>query len=802
GSAYCQINLTGRSILPNGRIVQPLGTTVQLAPHPFGLVLSPDGTVAVTANSGIRPFSISILTGINSAEVKVRQIPEGAANDKGVLESVFMGLAITADNRSVYVAGGQANKIFHFDLQSGAKIDSIDCAVLGADGTDYRDGYLGELRLSPSGDRLYAIDQIGFRLLVIDTKERKILHHIPTGRYPFGLALSPDGHHAFVANVGMFEYAYFRHLDTARLKATALDFPAFGFGSPEMRDGIQNDSVSIPGLGDPNVPASFSVWKFDLKAAQPQVVKKIKTGVLVGDLVDGIPAVGGAGPNSVVATERYAFVSNGNNDAISVIDFNTDTVVFNIPLRPEPLLAPYRGVGPFGLALSPDQRRLYVAASGLNAVAVVDVASRAVLGYLPVGAFPSKLAVTPDGRRLVVANAKGYGSGPNGGPKFKEGAAGHYIGNLMYGSVTILEIPDDSKLPALTKQVINQNFSLAPANDARFKSRGDNPIPLYPNQRESPIKHLVFISKENRTYDEVFGQLKQGRGEPSMARYGLNRTFAKRNTQDTLRNIDVMPNHLALARRFGVSDNFYVDSDVSADGHRWLVNTYPNQWMETGVAAAYGGGRREKAFSKAPGSFGFVGASGAIYPEDYNEAGSMWDHLDRHKVDFFNFGFGVELAANISDKGIRLSHGAQFKPDSFLGKAMKNGSPAAALLSKAVNQNYLFTSSINTKGIDLKSLLGEAKMQLAKVSKDAKESQMGWMLDMFKDMIPVYENVTGITQVMYLAAQPQMGAPLFNVVSIVESSDATGFRTGIKKTMATMNSVKCLSQPTRHGWRR
>ena len=150
----------------------------------------------------------------------------------------------------------------------------------------------------------------------------------------------------------------------------------------------------------------------------------------------------------------------------------------------------------------------------------------------------------------------------------------------------------------------------------------------------------------------------------------------------------------------------------------------------------------------------------------------------------------VMLAANISDKGIRLSHAAQFKPDSFLGKALKNGSPAAALLSKAVNQNYLFASSINTKGIDLKSLLGEAQTQLAKVSKDAKESQMGWMLDMFKDMIPVYENVTGLTQTMYLASQPQMGTPLFNVVSIIESSDAKGFRSGLKKAMAALNNVK------------
>jgi len=104
-----------------------------------------------------------------------------------------------------------------------------------------------------------------------------------------------------------------------------------------------------------------------------------------------------------------------------------------------------------------------------------------------------------------------------------------------------------------------------------------------------------------------------------------------------------MPNHLALANRFTISDNFYVDADVSADGHVWLTNTYPNQWMETHHPAAYGGKRNFKAASKAPGKFGMTGSAGAIFPESYNEAGSMWDHLFRNGKEFYNFGFGVEF---------------------------------------------------------------------------------------------------------------------------------------------------------------
>ncbi|MFN8134618.1 MAG: hypothetical protein U0Z17_05145 [Bacteroidales bacterium] len=169
----------------------------------------------------------------------------------------------------------------------------------------------------------------------------------------------------------------------------------------------------------------------------------------------------------------------------------------------------------------------------------------------------------------------------------------------------------------------------------------NNPIPLSPATKTSPIKHIVFISKENRTYDEILGQVKGAEGDTTLARYGRNRTFTNRNKSSRIENATVMPNHLKLAESFCFSDNFYVDSDVSADGHRWLVNTYPNEWVEATTPANYGGNREYRDDSKAPGNLGMNGASGAIYPEDYNEAGSMWDHLARHKVSYYNFGFSV-----------------------------------------------------------------------------------------------------------------------------------------------------------------
>jgi YVTN family beta-propeller protein len=400
--------------------------------------------------------------------------------------------------------------------------------------------------------------------------------------------------------------------------------------------------VKVHGLGDPNVPESFSVWAIEVSNPEAaHVTAKIKTGHLVGDLVEDIPAVGGSSPNSIVATDRYVFVSNGNNDNITVIDPGTDSIVTEIFLKPHRAIQHFRGVIPFGLAVSPDQQRLYVAESGINAIGVIDIPSLKVTGHIPAGWFPSKLKVTPDGKRLIIANAKGFGSGPNGGQNFRAGPEGSYIGSLMKGTVQVVDVPTDDELIELTKKVIENNFQITNSNSPEHNWRKDNPVPLFGGEKESPIKYIVFISKENRTYDEIFGQVEKGNGDPSIARYGYNAGFTNRAKTDSVQNVTVMPNHLKLAGEFALADNFYVDSDVSADGHRWLVNTYPNEWVESTAPASYGGNRHFKYNSDAPGIYGMTGSAGAIFPEDYNEAGSMWEHLERHGIDFFNFGFGI-----------------------------------------------------------------------------------------------------------------------------------------------------------------
>ncbi|MBC7890695.1 MAG: hypothetical protein H7Y12_00655, partial [Sphingobacteriaceae bacterium] len=480
GNRPTAVNPAGETVIPNGRIVRPIGRTYRIAPHPYGLTLSSDGKTVVTANSGTNPFSISILKNIFSGNPAITQIPNSPKTDDDLLAAVFMGLAVSPDNRVVYVAGGTTNKIFIFDLNTGKKLGEISGngpRSNGADTTTYADGYLGDLVLTKDGKTLYAVDQIGFRLLIVDTKTRQVVANVPTGRYPFGVTLSPDEKTVYVANVGVFQYSFAKGIDRKRVKETAMKFPPFAYGSQQMREGFKTDSLDIPGLGDPNVPESFSVWAID--AATRQVTAKVKTGILVGEMVEGIPAVGGSSPNSVVAGERYVFVSNGNNDNISVLDPREGKIVKTIPLQLDPRLGRYRGAIPFGLALSPDGKRLYVAESGLNAVAVVDVPTLSVLGHLPVGWFPSKLKVSSDGKKLVVANAKGYGSGPNAGKGFKVGPEGAYIGSLMKGSVTVLDIPSDAALKAETERVVGYNFKFtappAPEGGATLSPRKTPP---------------------------------------------------------------------------------------------------------------------------------------------------------------------------------------------------------------------------------------------------------------------------------------------------------------------------------------
>lgn len=621
GQTPAQILRTGTTVLPSGRLLTPQGRQWTVAPHPFGLCLSRDGRTLVTANSGTGPFSVTILRDPWTPSPSIRQIPPGVSTDNNVLRSVFMGLAFAADHRTLFVSGGDDGSIHLFDTMTGVKKESVSCNTT-VNGQPFKESFIGDLWLSRDGKTLYAVDQANFRLVIVDVPERRVTGSVAVGRYPFAVQGAPDDNTVYVANVGMFEYR--------PVEGGTLGYPPFGVPSREAREGTTVDGKRAPGLGDPNAPESFSVWGVDVSdPSRPRVTSKVKTGTLVGQSTDlAFPAVGGSSPNSLAVTPTRVYVTNGNNDSVQVIDRKSHRVVSTVALSPDSGVK-VRGVLPFGLALSPNGRRLYVAEAGLNAVAVIDTGTLKVLGHIPVGWYPSKIQVSPDGGTLYVSNAKGWGSGPNGGRDFRAGPEGTYIGGLMKGTVSVLGVPSLGELAKLTAKVrANNGFPLpAPSSNLADVRR--------------VIKYIVYITKENRTFDEVLGDLDGVRGDASLARYGKNSTVSATG-QPTLSGISVMPNHRALAERFAINDNFYADGDVSADGHRWLVGIYPNEWLETQVAAAYGGAA---GFSTStPGRRAFFGSNASSMPEDYNEAGSLFDHLARWKIPFRNYGEGFELA--------------------------------------------------------------------------------------------------------------------------------------------------------------
>jgi len=280
---------------------------------------------------------------------------------------------------------------------------------------------------------------------------------------------------------------------------------------------------------------------------------------------------------------------------------------------------------PFGLCLSKDEKTLYVTCLGLNAVAVIDVISMKTKGFIPTGWGPTRVLLSADEKMMYISSSRGYGAGPNGGKGFKPPVQGSYVGDIQLGTFQQLKTPNAAELAKLTQEVLSYTFvqkSMANRGNKTFNIRGN---------LNSPIKHIVYITKENRTYDEIFGQFKGANGDSTIARYGLGRTV--RDSAHVFENVHVMPNHHLISKAFSMSDNFYCDSDASIHGHHWMMGVIPNEWVETNSSVS----KTSKILSKAPGRR-FPSTTGSMDPEDYAEIGGLWEALERKNVSFYNFG--------------------------------------------------------------------------------------------------------------------------------------------------------------------
>lgn len=634
---FCKIDTTGGySVLPSGRRVTPAGTTVRISNDPFGLAVSPDGHKVVALHSGV----LSFITPQNPSQVV--RVP---SYDKQIADPLqgasFLGAAFSPNSTEVYLSGGDKGTVVIFDVEKQAKTGEISLNQ-SVNGQNFEESFTSDLVLNTDKNELLVLDRAHFRLVRIDLNTKKITASILVGRQPFGLSLSPDKKMAFVANVGLYEYPLVPGVTPKNKDTMMLKFPPYGTFTKQSIEGTEIEGREIPGLGSPLTPEAMSVFMVDL--ATNKVIKKFKTGHQIGSMIEEAEVVGGASPNSVVVGKRFAYVSNATNDNISVINHQTRKIVGHISIKVHPSIDKYRGLMPFGMTLSQDEKTLYIALLGFNAVAVIDVATRQTKGLIPTGWGPTKVKLSPDEQTLYVVSARGLGAGQNGGKDFVKPARGTYIGDIQMGTFQQITVPNPVQLKDYTQQVLNNTFQTVTLSDD-----GKNALPPLPNLRQSPIKYIVYITKENRTYDEVLGQLSNG--DSTLARYGTNVTVTTK--KDTLLHADIMPNHQRIAKQFSYSDNFYCDSDASIHGHHWMMGVIPNEWVEANSNHA----GTFNAFSKAPGRR-FPKATGAIDPEDYNEIGGLWEALERKKIPFYSFGEGNEYAG-VSEEWDHLEFGAR-----------------------------------------------------------------------------------------------------------------------------------------------
>lgn len=609
--------------LPNGRQITPVGGWITVAPFPFSLALRGDGNQLVAPSLGF-PFALNVIDRPANAGRRVKQIPQGFLSKPET--EVYTGVAYAPDGRLLYVATGDSGAINVLAAQDWHKVARIELnGTVG--GHVYKESFVAALVLSTDGRRLYAIDEANWRVVIIDTATHAKIASLATGVNPIALCLSPDNRRLYIANSGLFEYKTIPGADKDDRLRTGLRFPPFGYPSLAAQNGAVAEGKTIPGLGTANDSRGSSLWTYDLSdPGKPRLAASLRLGATIDASKNDV--VGGAAPSALAASASAVYVALAHEDAVAVVNADGDSLQAQIPLTPftgpgfvDDRGNPLRGVMPSGLALA--NNRLYVTEAGINALAVIDTAGNRVLGHLPVGWSPSAVLVSADGNTLYVANSKGKGSGPNAGSSFNPALHGAYIGELELGSLSVIPASLAAHPEEWTETVIRDN---------RAAETEPGVLPR--------LKHVLLIIRENRTFDDVFGDLAGADGDPLLAHFGMH---GKVKNNPAMRDLHVTPNAHSMAAQFATSDRYFTDSDVSVDGHRWAIGIAPTPWMAQAWPSTYGGRRHGSPFSEAPGRRALGGATDGPMPEDEPEFGSLWEHVDHSGLKVLNYGESLEL---------------------------------------------------------------------------------------------------------------------------------------------------------------
>ncbi|MEI8099143.1 MAG: bifunctional YncE family protein/alkaline phosphatase family protein [Sediminibacterium sp.] len=495
--------------LPNGWSLTPVGKSLPLGDLPLNIVTSKTKRYAAVTNNGQSIQTIQLLDANNDVEL-----------DKVIIGKAWGGLVFSADEKFLYVSGGDNNWILRYSIINN-KLITTDTIKLGSSWSRQKN----TAAISPTGlaldDKksiLYVVTKQDNSLYIVDLKTNIIDKKIALGSEAYTCILTPDNSKLYI-----------------------------------------------------------SLWGKDQVVAFDTQKNEIIDSVFVGD-----------NPNDLCISNnaKFLYVSNANDNTVSVIDLKKNKVLetLNAAVHPTKL----SGATSNSVALSNNNKTLYIANADNNCLAVFDVSnpgSSHSLGFVPTGWYPSVVRVI--GSKLYVANAKGFSSLPNpygpnpigikqavllhGGDTAKPKQVQYIGGGLLMGTLSIIPIPSEKTLSEYSKAVYkNTPFSNEQIKYAEGEDK--NPIPQKIGD-SSPIKYVFYIIKENRTYDQVLSDFPQGNGDTSLLLFGRK----------------ITPNHHSLVDNFVLLDNFYVDGEVSADGHDWCMGAYATDYMEKNWPTSYGG---------------------------------------------------------------------------------------------------------------------------------------------------------------------------------------------------------------------
>ncbi len=551
----------GSFTVSSGWRIKPAGKQIPLDTLPMSMALSKDGKYLLVLNGGYKPPSIIVLAASDMHEVS--RIPVADA---------WLGLAVAPDGR-IYAGGGSRATVFEFALSSDGKIASArELVVVPQDKREWQD-FIGDVAFSPDGKTIYAADMYHDAIATIDVSSGRVMSFFKTGRRPYRILFHPDGKSFFVSS--------------------------WSDGSVYLHDAASGEQLGRVALG----PHTTDMVLSNRKPEGDRDAAPYRLFVAAANTND-VFVVNVSGSNEMKLAERL-----------------------NIAMTPmHPL-----GMTPSAVALSPDQKTLYVVCSDANAVVVADIseARSRVAGFIPAGWYPTAARALSDGRILVL-NGRGLRSYANPdytGPKqvaeaHRGDARRYYVGVMQTGTLSVIDPISDDTLDQYTKTArAQQHYS---DDDLDISNLPDSVIVSRPG-KHSPIEHVIYIVKENRTYDQVYGKIGKGNSDPSLCLFDES----------------AAPNHYKLARQFVLFDNFYVNSDVSADGHSWATASIAPDYVQKLWPNQYANRRKH---------YDFEGEEPANSPP----AGYIWNNALAAGLTVRNYGYWAENKKQAGPDGIQI----------------------------------------------------------------------------------------------------------------------------------------------------